>query len=60
MTWVRLKRGYVLNDKKYPIARCLKVTSDKAKGMVSEGAAEIYSGPIPPKEKVRTEFFKPK
>jgi endonuclease YncB( thermonuclease family) len=59
MTWVRLKKSYILNNKKRPVGRCLRVTSDKAKEMVNEGIADLYDGPIPPK-KIKTEFFKPK
>jgi hypothetical protein len=38
----------------------LEVADPKAKQLIYDGDAEKYDGEYPPKQKMKTEFFKPK
>lgn len=53
---VRLIRKW----REWPIGRVLEVFDGTAKEMIRDGYAESYNGEYPPKEKVKTELFKPK
>lgn len=44
----------------YVIGTTLEVADPKAKELIQSGIAERYTGEYPPKQKVKTEFFKPK
>ena len=43
----------------WPIGQVLEIVDPTAKQMIMEGTAERYTGEYPPKQKMRTEFFKP-
>jgi hypothetical protein len=58
---VRLKKSWKWGSiKTFHIGTVLEVVDPVAKKMVSEGTAEVYTGPYPPKGKMRTDFFKQK
>jgi hypothetical protein len=38
----------------------MEVFDSKAKQLIRDGFAESYVGEYPPKQKVKTDFFKPK
>lgn len=46
--------------RQWPIGRVIEVFDTKAKEMIRDNIAESYNGEYPPKEKMKTEFFKPK
>jgi hypothetical protein len=43
----------------WPIGQVIEVFDSKAKQLIRDGFAEDYNGEYPPKEKMKTEFFKP-
>jgi hypothetical protein len=46
--------------REWPIGRVMEVADPKAKELIQVGTAERYEGEYPPKEKMKTDFFKPK
>jgi len=59
--WVRLLKGYTnKRNKKFHIGKILNVSRETYKELTAEKIAEDYAGEIPPKKKLKTEFFKPK
>lgn len=55
---VRLLKSYVTpSGKKLPVGQVFRRSRQEAKEMISNGVAEAYSGPFPPK-KMKTNFFK--
>lgn len=56
---VRLLKGHK-GIKQWVIGNILNVTNSYAEKLISEGIAEKYSGEYPPKQKMKTEIFKPK
>lgn len=44
----------------WPIGRVIEVFDTKAKEMIRDNIAEKYDGEYPPKQKMKTDFFKPK
>lgn len=44
----------------YAIGTILEIFDTTAKEMLRDKIAERYSGPYPPTEKMKTNFFKPK
>ena len=59
MTWVRLKKSQVFNDKKFPVGQSLNLDHQIAKKLVEDDEAFFYDGPRPG-EKMKTDLFKPK
>lgn len=43
----------------YPVGQVLIVDKELRQQLIDEGVASIYEGEYPPKEKVKTDFFKP-
>lgn len=59
--WVRLLKSYTnKRNKKFFIGKLLNVDRRTYKELIEGRIAEDYQGTIPPKQKVKTEFFKPK
>lgn len=59
--WVRLLKGYTNKRKKrFHIGKILNVSRETYKDLTSRNIAEDYIGEIPPKKKIKTQFFKPK
>jgi hypothetical protein len=46
--------------REWPIGRVIEIFDTTAKEMIRDNIAEKYSGEYPPKEKMKTDFFKPK
>lgn len=46
--------------KPWPIGQIIQGTTQFISDLIHGGVAEIYRGDYPPKEKSKTEFFKPK
>lgn len=46
--------------KVYPIGTILQVDNNLANDLLSSEIGKIYDGKYPPREKTKTEFFKPK
>jgi len=58
---VILKRAWKSSlGKTYPIGQVLGVTNELGSELIKSKTAEEYKGEYPPKQKVKTEFFKPK
>lgn len=57
---IRLLKKWDNKGKCYAIGTTLEVADPKAKELINDRIAESYNGPYPPKEKMKTEFFKPK
>lgn len=57
---VRLLRKWDNAGKSFAMATVLEVADPRAKELIRDNIAERYTGEYPPKEKLRTEFFKPK
>lgn len=57
---VRLLKKWENAGKAYAMATVLEVADPKAKQLISDRIAEKYNGEYPPKQKLKTEFFKPK
>ena len=59
--WIRLLKSHILHtNKKLPVGRVLRVTREYGGELISKEVAEEYTGPIPPIEKLKTDFFQPK
>jgi hypothetical protein len=54
------KKSHVLNGKKRFVGSKTRVTERKGIELIGLDVAEIYSGEWPPKNKTKTNFFKPK
>ena len=46
--------------REWPIGRVIEVADPKAKQLIFDQTAQQYSGEYPPKQKMKTDFFKPK
>lgn len=46
--------------KSLPIGKIVSCSPQLAQSLIGEGIAELYTGEYPPKEKTKTDFFKPK
>lgn len=57
---VRVLKGFSNRFGKYPIGRILILTNSYAGRLMQDGIVEKYTGPYPPKKKMKTDFFKPK
>lgn len=57
---VRLLKSFENAVKKFPVGQVLNVHAGKAKELIDNGTAIKYDGPVPPRNKMKTEFFKPK
>jgi len=44
----------------WPIGQVIQVDNILANELLADKIAELYTGDYPPKEKVKTDFFKPK
>lgn len=44
----------------WPIGRVIEIFDIKAKQMIRDNIAESYNGEYPPRDKMKTDFFKPK
>ena len=53
-------RSHVMNGKKRFMGSKTRVTEEKGKELINKKVAQIYSGEWPPKNKTKTNFFKPK
>lgn len=53
-------KACVFNRKHRPIGSITTVTQDTGTDLIMDGKAEVYSGLYPPKQKIHTNFFKPK
>lgn len=45
--------------RQWSLATILEVADPKAKELIRDNIAEKYTGEYPPKEKMKTDFFKP-
>lgn len=57
---LRLLKSFTNSVKKFPVGQVLNVSGGKARELIDNGTAVKYDGPVPPKGKMKTEFFKPK
>lgn len=59
---LRLLKSYhhQYKRKAWPIGQIINVDDTLAHELLSDNIAEVYSGEYPPKDKVKTDFFKPK
>jgi hypothetical protein len=57
---VRLLKKWDNKGKCYAMGTTLEVADQKAKELIRDNVAEKYTGEYPPKQKMKTEFFKPK
>jgi hypothetical protein len=57
---IRLLKKWDWVHKTFYRGTVLKVVDGYAKKLISEGIAEEYNGEYPPKEKMKTDLFKPK
>ena len=46
--------------REWPIGRVIEIFDGVAKTMIRDGIAERYTGEYPPKQKMKTDLFKPK
>lgn len=46
--------------REYPVGQVIEVFDSKAKQLIVDKTAEKYEGEYPPREKMKTDFFKPK
>lgn len=46
--------------KAWPVGQIINVDNNLAHALLSEKIAEVYNGDYPPKQKTKTDFFKPK
>jgi hypothetical protein len=46
--------------KPLPRGKIVSCSTDLASSLIGEGIAELYTGIYPPREKLKTDFFKPK
>lgn len=46
--------------REYPVGQVIEVFDSKAKQLIADRLAEKYDGEYPPREKMKTDFFKPK
>lgn len=53
-------KSAVFNGKKRFIGSKTRVTEEKGRELIENNVASIYTGEWPPKNKTRTNFFKPK
>lgn len=66
MTWIRLKKSYTHNGKKFPRGRIINFDTPFANEIVGNGTAEFFDGPRIPinlmkrSDKMTTDLFKPK
>jgi hypothetical protein len=44
----------------WPVGRVIEIFDSTAKQMIRDNIAESYTGEYPPRQKMKTEFFKPK
>lgn len=44
----------------YPVGQIIQCDKDLHSILIEDGLAEDYTGDYPPKEKIKTDFFKPK
>lgn len=54
------KKAAVLNGKKRFVGSKTRVTEQKGRELIEMNVADIYLGEWPPKNKTKTNFFKPK
>ena len=47
-------------QKSLPIGKIVSCSTQLASELIGSKYAELYTGPYPPKEKTKTDFFKPK
>ena len=57
---IRLLKKWGNKIKTWPRGQVLEVAEGKANELVRDNIAERYTGEYPPKDKVKTDFFKPK
>lgn len=59
---VRLLKPYthIYKTRPWPIGQVLQLTTQLASELLADKIAEIYEGEYPPKEKMKTDYFKPK
>lgn len=61
MAWVKLLKSLENSlGKKLPVGTITNLSREKYKKAMAEKAAEDYNETLPPKKKVKTDFFKPK
>lgn len=53
---IRLRKKWRI----WSVGTTLEVADPKAKELIRDNIAETYSGEYPPKNKMKTDFFKPK
>ena len=54
------KKSTVFNGKKRFLGSKTRVTEKKARELIEQNVAEVYTGEWPPVHKTKTNFFKPK
>lgn len=59
---LRLLKSYKheYKTKPWPKGQVIQVLDVLASDLIRSGTAELYEGKYPPKDKVKTDFFKPK